>query len=415
MLSYYLTDKAYDFYTQKVANDEANWTLGNFYDELFKYCFPVDYRMQLRRTLTQCHQNEKTVAEYTHELNELFNMIGDVPERDQVLKFWDGSRPVIQKGLWRDNLNPETSSWARVVAQAEIIEILENLAERRDRARAGPSSHRPNAPSGSSTGANQSKGRSLENSVRSVSYESKTGTHNRSSSRYGCHKSNTPDNRTISSGARERSHPFRGRPAYQGRSQTPRSTTTNHQHVPRLSDKEKAERLAAGQCFLCGGTDHFSRNCPTKGTVKSTDGKPPGTASFNIEPTVYENSSDGVEVLDSLPIGALFIEPEDEAAELTDSDLLDDVTDLERCPISEWRNHYPYWGQPGIQARCAMGDSYAIVTNAVLTLGQPYPGDELYHLIEMRPEDRFLVRKRGSEYKIYDSSKRRGSSGSRIA
>ena len=81
LLSHYLTDKAYDFYTQKVANDEANWTLGNFYDELFKYCFPVDYRMQLRRTLTQCHQNEKTVAEYTHELNELFNMIGDVPER----------------------------------------------------------------------------------------------------------------------------------------------------------------------------------------------------------------------------------------------------------------------------------------------------------------------------------------------
>ena len=48
LLSYYLTGKAYDFYTQKVANDKVNWTLGQFYDELFNYCFLVDYRMQLR-------------------------------------------------------------------------------------------------------------------------------------------------------------------------------------------------------------------------------------------------------------------------------------------------------------------------------------------------------------------------------
>ena len=54
ILSYYLTGKAYDFYTQKVSNDEENWTLTQFYDELFNYCFPVDYRMQLRKTLARC-------------------------------------------------------------------------------------------------------------------------------------------------------------------------------------------------------------------------------------------------------------------------------------------------------------------------------------------------------------------------
>ena len=62
-------------------------------------------------------------------------MIGDVSERDCVLKFWNGVWPIIQKGLWRDNLNPETSSWDRVVAQAEIIEISENVVERRDLSR----------------------------------------------------------------------------------------------------------------------------------------------------------------------------------------------------------------------------------------------------------------------------------------
>ena len=130
LLSYYLSGKAYDFYTQRVASNEEEWSLRDFYNELFNYCFPVDYRMQIRRTLARCHQNERSVSEYTHELHELFNMIGDISERDQVLKFWNGARTGIQKELWRNNLNPEISSWNQVTAQAEIIEIAENVADR---------------------------------------------------------------------------------------------------------------------------------------------------------------------------------------------------------------------------------------------------------------------------------------------
>jgi hypothetical protein len=133
LLLYYLTGKAYDFYTQKVVSNEEEWGLRQFYGELFNYCFPVDFRMQLHRSLARCHQNDKSVSEYVHGLHELFSMIGDVPERDRVLKFWHGTHPIIQKGLWRDNLNPETSSWDRVTNQAEIIEISENVAEHRDR------------------------------------------------------------------------------------------------------------------------------------------------------------------------------------------------------------------------------------------------------------------------------------------
>ena len=59
-------------------------------------------------------------------------MIGDVSEHEHVLKFWNAACPIIQKGLWRDNLNPETSSWDKVVAQAKIIEISEGIAEKRD-------------------------------------------------------------------------------------------------------------------------------------------------------------------------------------------------------------------------------------------------------------------------------------------
>jgi hypothetical protein len=160
LLSYYLTGKAYDFYTQKVAMNEEQWTVPQFYTELFNYCFPVDYRMQLRRTLARFHQNDKSVAEYTHELQDLFNMIGNVPEQDQVLKFWNSARPSIQKELWRNKLNPELSSWRKVVAQAEIIEIAENVAERRDRRPTGGQTSQ-GAASGSSGG--NSKGKNQAN------------------------------------------------------------------------------------------------------------------------------------------------------------------------------------------------------------------------------------------------------------
>ena len=129
LLSYYLTGKAYDFYTQKVAIDEERWAVPQFYKALFDYCFPVDYRMQLRKTLARCHQNDKSVAEYAHELQDLFNMIGQVPKQEQVLKFWNSSRPSIQKELWRNKLHPEMSSWNKVVSQAKIIEIAENISE----------------------------------------------------------------------------------------------------------------------------------------------------------------------------------------------------------------------------------------------------------------------------------------------
>lgn len=99
LLSYYLTGKAYNFYTQKVSINGEQWTLAQFYKELFKFCFLVDYRMQLRKSLARCHQNERSVAEYAYELQDLFNMIGNVPKQDQVLKFWNSTRPSIQKRI----------------------------------------------------------------------------------------------------------------------------------------------------------------------------------------------------------------------------------------------------------------------------------------------------------------------------
>jgi hypothetical protein len=126
-LSYYLTDRAYDFYQQKVSMTEEKWTLEEFYTELFNFCFPINYRMQMRKKLQHTFQKDKTVNQYAFELEEIYNMIGGYSQRDKVIKLWNGFRRSIQAALWSDKLNPEISSWRKVLAAAEIIEIAESV------------------------------------------------------------------------------------------------------------------------------------------------------------------------------------------------------------------------------------------------------------------------------------------------
>ena len=100
MLSYYLKSKAYNFYTQKVAMNVYDWDLKQFFEELFNYCFPINYRIKQCERLRKCYQNSKTVSEFIYELEEIINMIGLIDEREKVIRLWDGLRPVIKKGLW---------------------------------------------------------------------------------------------------------------------------------------------------------------------------------------------------------------------------------------------------------------------------------------------------------------------------
>ena len=57
------------------------------------------------------------------EIQEMFNLIGNITEQDKVIKLWDGLRDDIQENLWRNNYNPEISSWDEVVDQVEMLEI----------------------------------------------------------------------------------------------------------------------------------------------------------------------------------------------------------------------------------------------------------------------------------------------------
>jgi len=151
---------------------------------------------------------------------------------------------------------------------------------------------------------------------------------------------------------------------------------TSQQNTPYLSDKEKTEYRAEGRCFGCGELGHMVRNCPSQSIVKSGSSKPPGTSTFNIKPTavVDAESDDHVEVLESLPLGAIFFGDNEQLALVLP------------WPIHEWREHYPYWNEPDIFAQRSIGDCYAMMVDSILTLEPLFPRDEQYASADLNPE-----------------------------
>ena len=175
ILAHYLDGRAYDFYMQKVASDDPkNWNIHKFYTELFNFCFPVDYRQQMRLKLDDTFQEpSQTVSEYVFELQELFSMVGTMPAEMKIIKLWYGLSTRIQKALWRDGLHPDSSSWDNIVAKAEMIEIADNVIDRRDES-SGHQSQRGWSLSNLDNGGHTRKNRDSES--RFVNKEQGNGT-----------------------------------------------------------------------------------------------------------------------------------------------------------------------------------------------------------------------------------------------
>ncbi|KAG6823358.1 hypothetical protein H0H92_010484, partial [Tricholoma furcatifolium] len=123
VLSQHLEGKAWTFYAREVSRDPESWTMDRFFKELFNECFPVDFRNRQRNKLKDFGQGRHTVKEYVAALRELFTLVGSTNQRDRIVKLFNGFRPSIQRDLYRKGLNPETSSWKRIVKKAEHAEL----------------------------------------------------------------------------------------------------------------------------------------------------------------------------------------------------------------------------------------------------------------------------------------------------
>jgi hypothetical protein len=119
---------------------ELGWNLLEFYDESLEYCFSVEHQMQVQKISVarhDSHQINKSISEYTYTegLQTLSNMIrvSDVlPDRDKIIKFWIGFRPIIhwQKSFRQLKINAEIPSWKQITTQVEFVEISKDVVKR---------------------------------------------------------------------------------------------------------------------------------------------------------------------------------------------------------------------------------------------------------------------------------------------
>ncbi|TFK31386.1 hypothetical protein BDQ12DRAFT_582627, partial [Crucibulum laeve] len=125
-----------------------------------------------------------------------------------------------------------------------------------------------------------------------------------------------------------------------------------------MSEKERAELLAANKCFRCKEVGHLARNCPKANMVASSSSKPPGkSALHNIQPELASDEEDEeIEVLHGLPLGMIEL----------------------RTPLGTSTPHEQDWFEyvPERRPRRYMGDALAMMAEYVLNDSQPYPGDE---------------------------------------
>ncbi|KAF8831165.1 hypothetical protein HHX47_DHR1000004 [Lentinula edodes] len=301
-LSKYLTGKAYQFYLTTVANSPFDWRLRKFFTELYNFCFPLTFRLDQRRKLKRCFQNEKSVRDHLAELNDLFNTIGLIDEREKVHKLWASLNRKIQRGLWREKLNPELSTYDKVASTAELLEIIENVdptdepkkkVDKSDKAK----SAKPSGSIGNGGNAYTSAGKKFK---PNNSY-SKNSSHG--SNQYSHNKGNWKNN---SQGSKPRNS---SKPRFQRRE---------------LSEKEKDEYRAAGRCFRCGGLGHMSRQCPDGKSVLSSSNGPPGVASSHINIAIDSEElrtlAETTEEISELALGMMYLPDDESWTEISDTE-----------------------------------------------------------------------------------------------
>ncbi|PPQ86489.1 hypothetical protein CVT25_007548 [Psilocybe cyanescens] len=213
----YLGGRAYQFFERDILALRKKYDLTEFFEKLFDYVFPVDFRMQQRDKFDACRQDNRSVLDFLRKLQEIADTIGDMEDRDIVLAFWRRSQPYLRVEMTKDGLDPTLMS----------ISALEECAVRHERAHllAGEEGKRGRNPTRFSSSRRDNVSSSTAAPV----------VHNSSS--------------TMVKFDKDKKKPF----------------GSSRRSGPSGRNNDRTKKLRAeGRCFQCESKEHLLKDCPQR-------------------------------------------------------------------------------------------------------------------------------------------------------
>lgn len=256
-----------------VATRRRDWTLRLIYEGLFDYCFPEDFKRQLRWKLMHATQGNRKVRDFVRELERLAERFPDVNHQHLVEIFWQGLESYLQFALLEKGLDPESSTLELLVEQAARSEkaYAQAWKSKRDFSSRVPgrqwgrfaARNNATAPSGPELFGAQPRPSSSSNLRPNSSQTRPSGS-----------GSGQPRAAGNASNLRSQNNPQR----HPDHHETSRRDGGRDGGRTRISRAERDQMQAEGRCFNCRNTGHEARNCPDRKTAPP----PPGLRNGSI-------------------------------------------------------------------------------------------------------------------------------------
>ncbi|KAJ3474431.1 hypothetical protein NLI96_g12462 [Meripilus lineatus] len=238
----FMSGPAAKFFMKHVATDLKHWTMKLLYDALFNYCFPLDFKEELRENLENATQGTAKIRDFVRDLETLAERFEDVTDIQIVKIFWKGMHQYLRLYLIKKGYTPETTKLSKLVKHASRRERAQEVKEKEEREFRGK---RP--------GRGWGRFKNRTNGPENVKQAEQT----------------TAKHETTLKPANSAKKPENSPKGNQENSQNKKGKDSPRERKNPLSREERDRLRAEGRCFNCRDVGHESRNCPKRKTAKA--------------------------------------------------------------------------------------------------------------------------------------------------
>ena len=233
----FLTGAAGKFFMKHVATCQSEWNMASLYEALFDYCFPTDYKAQLRLRLERAVQGKTKVRDFVREIQHLAARFPDVSDFQLAQIFWRGVHGHIRVYLIEKGLHPERTALNKMVKYAACREEAYLEARRDERAFEGQIPGR-------------NWGRFTNRATGPAPFQPQREQRDpRARREKGDRRAQGQDG--------------------QSPSEHRRGDHKKGSQSKKLTKEERDKLRAEGRCFSCGEKGHESRNCDKRKTARA--------------------------------------------------------------------------------------------------------------------------------------------------